>query len=254
MLQADQSVPQMWRKYCADAATALDLSMLRKNDIVINVFDHVSADLARKYYTFAHAALPADVLAVASQILHAWDVLTGGEISVEYGMSLTATKYLALIGKLIRTHGACAPDAGFCEIGGGFGGFAVCVALLWGCHVYVVDFPEVCACIRRIADSLHARVTCVDCTGTFGDIPEHLAIVVSEHAWSECPPAIRHMYVHTIFNRALKGWLACNLWQAADASVDAVAQRLHEVGHQVIAHPDDFPVSDRTFHVAFART
>ncbi len=148
--------------------------------------------------------------------------MTGGTPTVLILLSLplvstTAAKYVGTLGKLL----AITPIASIktvIEIGGGLGGMAWMLAHLPDVtSVIVYDLPETSACIANIVKKC-TKIACLPCGAPHG--LQSADLVLSEHAWSECPAAIRAEYAASVFAIAKRGWLTCNYIPAETAIAD----------------------------------
>jgi hypothetical protein len=207
-----EATSDVWSEFCRSSA-AISKFQLRSSAVVKDVLDHVTESRAEEYYQLAQKALSEDVFARAVEALKEWDALTGGEPSGFGGVSLTATKYLALIGRCSVLCGGVPSIV--IEIGGGLGGFAAAMSSL-GVRVYCIEMPQVAWCINTICTRLCAdRVTVVSAldADAIRSLPPG-AMLCSEHAWSECPRTVRESYAANIFPKCLRGWMACDMLES----------------------------------------
>jgi len=240
----NNSTYTQWTSFCKGYTG--DLSLLRhsRHKIVHQVFDHVTPANANQYIEGAKV-LPPDMHKTAVTALKAWDAVTGGK-PVKAGLSLTATKYLGTLGKLWKEFGEdlYSIDQWY-EIGGGFGGFAAmicaCFAMtLKSCTVY--DLSEVAVLQNRVFKRLSlAKATAVPYTDPLTFLPdatpvEHRdaslskTIVVSEHAWSECPEHVRHVYARDVFSACNYGFLTNNFGRFTSSTRENTVKVLTSIG------------------------
>lgn len=244
-----------WTSYCVRFATAGpdQLARLRKDDVITQtIFDHVNAADAEAYLSIvAHSSLGDEVVTAAVTALAEWDSITGGTPTVVVRphlprVSLTATKYIGTLAKL-SSLGPVTDLTSIIEIGGGVGGMAFMLSCLPNVRaVTVYDLPEVCACIRNVTKS-RPNISCVP----YGMFPVTKAdLLLSEHAWSECPRTVREQYASALFGGATRGWLTVNFISEAEAT-SAVTRSGH--AGRVLAC-SDVHVSARSFTVTWNDT
>ena len=122
-----------------------------------------------------------------------------------------------------------------------------------GCNVTVFDLPASVQALKnifKILDAPSILCLCGDDKDEFNKVPPDFTLV-SEHAWSECPRAVRTAYGNLLFKNAAAGWLTCNGVMEDHASPDEV-QDLVTPGISVL-HSDVFS-SDRSWAISWTRT
>ena len=248
----------MWDAYCTYAAVLPSVSGVRQATIVENVFDHVRSEHAVTYLEYAQKVLKPDMLRTCLAAAAAWDAATGGVPRLRvtanadvFQLSLTVTKYIALVGKLVHTFGTFPPV--IVEVGGGFGGFAHLAAAL-NSEVSIIDLPSTAAAAANILREAKTgdRVSCIACTDN-----EAIAAlapgftVVSEHAWSNFPVGVRAAYAAAVFTKAARGWIT---WAGNDSVRTDISGLISASGpHAVITHHDHIPTSDRSFGLSWSQ-
>lgn len=210
-----------WSNLCFLSAGTGNYS-LRTSKIACNVFDDVTKPHAEAYAQFARRVLSQTMIATALKVLKEWDSLTGGSPSSVLGISLTATKYLALLGRcFVLCNGL---PGSVIEIGSGMGGFAVLMASL-GTRVYCIELPGVVNLLEAVCTRLDKhRIVCRTADG-INDLP-NCDILCSEHAWSQCTQDQRNLYAKQVFGKCRHGWLACETMCVDGSSSEVVADTI----------------------------
>jgi len=231
-----ENIAESWQSFCDGA---LPGPTLRDSPIVQNVFDHVLPLVAGEYKTFSADVLSPEIWERAVFAAKAWDTATGGRPELD-GLSFTAWKYVALCGKVAQAIAETAPSSHdhvdtpamrIVEIGGGLGGGAIVLSHAFACSVTSVDLPSVARCISRVSTFCKAATPALrgDVATMSGDDVRaspvaEWDVVVSEHAWSECPRVVRRVYVDTFFQTSRHGVLTCNTTDPdASTAEEAVA-------------------------------
>lgn len=260
--KSKSGVVNAWTRFATDAANgSRPLNTLRANKIVKNVFDHVSPKEAQSYVGLA-ASLPKAMFEAAVKALGEWDGATGGRrLYRPLDISLTSTKYLGTLGKLWSRFGKDLYEIKIWnEIGGGLGGFGFMIGSVFpDINVNIFDLPEIAALQNKIfakLGRLSNGSTCVSYgfgldleldTGIKDDAGE--GMLVSEHAWSECPYAVRKVYLDTVFSCASRGWLTNNFGSFTDLTRDAALEQVRSI-HPSAQFEDTF-VSASSYSISW---
>lgn len=232
--KSKQNIVKAWLNYARIATDAFPTGTLRKDPIVIDVFDHVNRSEAEKYLNIA-SSLPPDMFLEAKNALVEWDALTGGTPDID-GISLTSTKYLGTLGKLWKEFGKTLYEFEcWHEIGGGFGGLAYVLKTVFSdSRVYVYDLPEISALQRKIFHLLKSDIVTLAYTTGLSNSDSGKSFVVSEHAWSECPDTVRRVYAKSVISKCCAGWLTNNFGTFTSSTKKNCIETLKSIGKEPI--------------------